>query len=27
MPKELLKSKPQEVLRAAEIEASGVQHG
>ena len=26
MPKELLKSKPQEVLRAAEIEASGVQH-
>jgi hypothetical protein len=27
MPKELLKSKPQEVLRAAEVEASGVQHG
>ena len=27
MPKDLLKSKPQEVLRAAEIEASGVQHG
>jgi hypothetical protein len=27
MPKELLKSKPQEVLRAAEIEAAGVQHG
>jgi len=27
MPKELLKSKPQQVLRAAEIEASGVQHG
>ena len=27
MPKELLKSKPQGVLRAAEIEASGVQHG
>ena len=26
-PKELLKSKPQEVLRAAEIEAAGVQHG
>lgn len=27
MPKDLLKSKPREVLRAAEIEASGVQHG
>ena len=27
MPKELLKSEPQEVLRAAEIEAAGVQHG
>jgi hypothetical protein len=27
MPKELLKSNPQEVLRAAEIEATGVQHG
>jgi hypothetical protein len=27
MPKELLKSKPQEVLRAAEIEAAGIQHG
>ena len=27
MPKELLKSKPQEVLRAAEIEAAGAQHG
>jgi hypothetical protein len=27
MPKDLLKSKPQEVLRAAEIEAAGVQHG
>jgi hypothetical protein len=27
MPKELLKSKPQEVLRAAEVEASGAQHG
>ncbi len=27
MPKDLLKSKPQEVLRAAEIEAGGVQHG
>jgi hypothetical protein len=27
MPKELLKSKPQDVLKAAEIEASGVQHG
>jgi hypothetical protein len=27
MPKELLKSKPREVLRAAEIEAAGVQHG
>ncbi len=27
MPKQLLKSKPQEVLRAAEIETSGVQHG
>jgi hypothetical protein len=27
MPKELLKSKPEEVLRAAEIEAAGVQHG
>ncbi len=27
MPKELLKSKPEEVLRAAEIEARGVQHG
>jgi hypothetical protein len=27
MPKELLKSEPQEVLRAAVIEASGVQHG
>ncbi len=26
-PKELLKSKPQEVLRAAKIEAAGVQHG
>jgi hypothetical protein len=27
LPKELLKSKLQEVLRAAEIEASGLQHG
>jgi hypothetical protein len=27
MPKELLTSRPQEVLWAAEIEASGVQHG
>jgi hypothetical protein len=27
MPKDLLKSKPQEVLRAAEIEAAGIQHG
>jgi hypothetical protein len=27
MPKDLLRSKPQEVLRAAEIEAAGVQHG
>jgi hypothetical protein len=27
MPKDLLKSKPQEVLRAAEIEAAGVLHG
>jgi hypothetical protein len=27
MPKDLLKSKPQEVLRAAEIEAAGVQNG
>lgn len=27
MPKELLKSKPHEVLRAAEIEAAGVRHG
>jgi hypothetical protein len=27
MPKELLKSKPQEVLRVAEIEAASVQHG
>jgi hypothetical protein len=27
MPKELLKSEPQKVLRAAEIEASGIQHG
>ena len=27
MPKELLQSKPQEVLHAAEIEAAGVQHG
>ncbi len=27
MPKELLKSKPQAVFRAAEIEAAGVQHG
>jgi hypothetical protein len=27
MPKDLLKLKPQEVLRAAEIEAAGVQHG
>jgi hypothetical protein len=27
MPKELLKSKPQEVLHAAEIEATGLQHG
>jgi hypothetical protein len=27
MPKDLLTSKPQEVLRAAEIEAGGVQHG
>jgi len=27
MPKVLLRSKPQEVLRAAEIEAAGVQHG
>jgi hypothetical protein len=27
MPKDLLKSNPQEVLRAAEIEAAGVQHG
>lgn len=27
MPKELLRSKPQEVIRAAEIEALGVQHG
>ncbi|MDE1176345.1 MAG: hypothetical protein PW789_07015 [Edaphobacter sp.] len=26
-PKDLLKSKPQDVLRAAETEASGVQHG
>jgi hypothetical protein len=26
-PKELLKSKPQEVLKAAEIEAAGIQHG
>jgi hypothetical protein len=27
MPKDLLRSRPQEVLRAAEIEAAGVQHG
>jgi hypothetical protein len=27
MPKDLLRSKPQEVLHAAEIEAAGVQHG
>ena len=27
MPKDLLKSKPEEVLRAAEAEAVGVQHG
>lgn len=27
VPKDLLRSKPQEVLRAAEIEAAGVQHG
>jgi hypothetical protein len=27
MPKELLKSNPEKVLQAAEIEASGVQHG
>jgi len=27
MPKELLKSEPQEVLRSAVIEASSVQHG
>ena len=27
VPKDLLKSKPEEVLRAAEIEAAGVQHG
>ena len=27
MPKDLLRSKPHEVLRAAEIEAAGVQHG
>ncbi len=27
MPKDLLKSKPEEVLRAAEIEAKGIQHG
>jgi hypothetical protein len=27
MPKDLLKSKPEEVLRAAEIEAWGIQHG
>jgi len=27
MPKDLLRSKPQEVFRAAEIEAAGVQHG
>ena len=27
MPKDLLRSKPEEVLRAAEIEAAGIQHG
>ena len=27
MPKDLLNSNPEKVLQAAEIEASGVQHG
>jgi hypothetical protein len=27
MPKNLLKSRPQEILRVAEIEAAGVHHG